>query len=158
MRNIFAIVSAYYITSVTSCCGAHRTKDFRRFIPFLFMYGLHPRHPFVRCSEIVVAMQWCLRLCLHCIGSVFVSFAKSYGPSVNSFRPRPSMLSYFLLYIIRIVSCCLPDSILSHALNRNCSEWCLHYNESVAKTDPIHRAPLRRANRRTTGSLQKLRR
>jgi hypothetical protein len=52
----------------------------------------------------------------------------------------------------------LPDSILSHALNRNCSDWCLHYNESVAKTDPIHRAPLRRANRRTTGSLQKLRR
>ena len=38
MRNIF--VSAYYVTSVTSCCGAHRTKDFRRFIPFLFMYGL----------------------------------------------------------------------------------------------------------------------
>ena len=99
-----------------------------------------------------------LRLCLHCIGSVFVSFAKCYGPSVNSFRPRPSMPSYFLLYIIRIVSCCLPDSILSHALNRNCSDWCLHYNESVAKTDPIHRAPLRRANRRTTGSLQKLRR
>ena len=46
-----------YNVELTSVTSAHRTKDFRRFIPFLFMYGLHPRHPFVRCSEIVVAMQ-----------------------------------------------------------------------------------------------------
>jgi hypothetical protein len=40
-----------------------------------------------------VALKLCI--CLHCIGSVFASFAKRYGPSVNSFGPRPSIALVF---------------------------------------------------------------
>ena len=36
-----------------------------------------------------------MHICLHCIGSVFASFAKRYGPSVNSFGPRPSIALVF---------------------------------------------------------------
>ena len=111
-------------------------RDFPRYV-WLFVYA----------SLVTGAM-----FTLYRISFCFVR--EKLRPKCKQLPPPPSMPSYFLLYIIRIVSCCFPDSILSHALNRNCSDWCLHYNESVAKTDPIHRAPLRRANRRTTGSLQ----
>ena len=78
--------------------------------------------------------------CLHCIGSVFASFAKRYGSSVNSFRPRHSIAFVFSciyltkikmlqmslekvskLYIpvnkVRIASVCLLEAFFNHELN-----------------------------------------
>jgi hypothetical protein len=80
------------------------------------------------------------KLFLHCIGSVFASFAERYDSSVNNFLPRPISPSFFLVYIyqnqkycrpviwkseqavppvnnVGIASCCLLDAILNHELN-----------------------------------------
>jgi hypothetical protein len=64
-------------------------------IPYLEKRTLRGRYS----NSLVIdsGSQFSLRAC-----SQATSFAKRYGPSVNSFRPRPSMPSYFPVYIYQI--------------------------------------------------------